>query len=79
MRCFSLSFPIIAFLYTPNQFGTFTVYGALLAFLGILATMRYEMAIPIAESDQEAKSLVHLVTPLDGRFLCRPLVVILSF
>lgn len=55
-----LSFPVIAFLYSPSQFGAFTVYGAVLAFLGILATMRYEMAIPIATSDKEAKSLVTL-------------------
>jgi len=55
-----ISFPIIAFLYTPSQFGAFTVYGAFLGFAGTVATLRYEMAIPIASTNREARSLVTL-------------------
>ena len=55
-----LSFPIVGLLYNPSQFGAYALYGALLAFAGIFATLRYEIAIPIAKRRREAVSLVAL-------------------
>lgn len=53
--------PIIALLYSPAQFGIYMLYGALLSFLAILVTFRYEVAISISKAAQEARSLVLLV------------------
>lgn len=54
------SFPVVGLLYSPSQFGEYALYGALLAFLGIVATLRYEMAIPIASNRRAAISLLSL-------------------
>jgi O-antigen/teichoic acid export membrane protein len=52
--------PVLTRLYTPADFGTLGVYAGLLTVLVSLAALQYEMAIPIARSDQEATDLLEL-------------------
>ncbi|PEI46378.1 lipopolysaccharide biosynthesis protein [Bacillus pseudomycoides] len=56
---FASSF-IIARIYSPNDFGLAGIYGSLLSFVLVLASLKYESAIPIAKNDEEALHLVVL-------------------
>lgn len=51
---------VLAGIYDPAEFGRFYVATGVGAILAILATGRYEMAIPLAEDDAEAAALVRL-------------------
>lgn len=55
-----LSLPIITRLYSPEEFGVFGVFFAFLTMVSIVAGMRYEIGIPIPESDEQAVSLLSL-------------------
>jgi len=61
-----LATPIITRLYTPQDFGVLAVYIGLLALFCVIASFRYEMAIPIPEMDEEAIDLVFLSLILVG-------------
>jgi len=63
------TYPIISRLFLPTDFGTFEQVHAIFVFLVILTSLRYESAIIIAKSDQEAKHLL---------ILCLGLVVLLT-
>lgn len=52
--------PILTRLYSPNEFGIWATYTSILALLSVVASLRYEMAIPIPESDTVAASLLIL-------------------
>ena len=54
------TYPIIARLFLPSDFGLFEQVNAIFAFLVVLTSLRYESAIIIAKSDQEAKNLLAL-------------------
>lgn len=58
--------PIITRLYTPQDFGILAVYIGLLALVSVIASFRYEMAIPVPENDDEAIDLVILSLILVG-------------
>jgi O-antigen/teichoic acid export membrane protein len=62
--------PLLTRLYTPEDFGLLAVYTGILAILGVIASLRYELAIPLPEDDQEA---VHIVT------LCLVIVLSMTF
>lgn len=49
-----LASPLLTRLYTPEDFGLFAVFAALLAILGVIASLRYQLAIPLPESDEKA-------------------------
>lgn len=49
-----LAAPILTRLYSPEDFGLLAVYASLLSLIGVLASLRYELAIPLPESDEEA-------------------------
>jgi len=55
-----LSSPILTRLYSPSSFGILAVYVSLLSFLLGIASWRYHMAIPLAESNQSVASLLVL-------------------
>ncbi len=55
-----LSMPIITRLYTPSDLGVLAVYTALLAIIGIGATLRYEFAYALPEEDRDAANLFGL-------------------
>ena len=50
--------PVLTRLYTPADFGVLVVYVAILAILVILASLRYESALPIPADDGEAFNLL---------------------
>ena len=52
--------PILTRLYGPESFGVFATFVSILALLNVVASMRYELAIPIPEDDDEAIALVWL-------------------
>ncbi|MFL1455736.1 lipopolysaccharide biosynthesis protein [Marinobacter sp. GN3S48] len=52
--------PILTRLYTPEDFGLLAVYAGILGILGVIASLRYQLAIPLPESDQEAASIAVL-------------------
>lgn len=51
-------------LYTPESFGQFTIFTSLLAIVGGIVTLKYELAIPLAKSEPEAINIFTL------SFLC---------
>lgn len=52
--------PILTRLYSPEEFGLLAVYAGLLGVLAVVASLRYQLAIPLPESDEEAASVVVL-------------------
>ena len=52
--------PILTRLYTPEDFGLLAVYAAILGLLSVVASLRYQLAIPLPESDKEAASIAVL-------------------
>lgn len=54
------SSPLIARLYPPADFGVLAVYTSMLSILLVLASLRYEMAIPLPDNDATAGALMVL-------------------
>ncbi len=54
--------PFLTRLYSPVEFGYLNVYSSMLSLLAVLASLRYEMAIPIAKSEVEAAGLLGVCT-----------------
>jgi O-antigen/teichoic acid export membrane protein len=52
--------PVLARLYTPNEYGVSGMYASVLAIISVVAMLRYESAIPISRSDLEAVNLIAL-------------------
>lgn len=55
-----LAAPILTRLYKPEDFGLLAVYASLLALIGVISCLRYELAIPLPEDDVEAANLAVL-------------------
>ena len=49
--------PWLTRLYTPEEFGVYHLFAALAANLAVVACARYEFALPLAQSDDEAAAL----------------------
>lgn len=52
--------PIITRLYTPDEYGILTTFMALMGILSVVGSLKYELAIPIAEDDFKALSIITL-------------------
>ena len=50
--------PILSRLYTPDAFGTAAVFGSITSIIGVVACLRYELAIVLPERDEDAASLL---------------------
>jgi O-antigen/teichoic acid export membrane protein len=50
--------PVLTRLYSPEQFGILSVYLAVLSILVVVASLRYELTLPLAESDEDAMNIV---------------------
>lgn len=61
-----LAAPVLTRLYTPEDFGLLAVYASLLALIGVVASLRYELAIPLPESDVDAANVTALCLGLVG-------------
>ncbi len=68
-----LAAPFIARLFTPSEIGVFAFYFSIVTIVGTVAAGRYEPAIAIAKTDEEALNLVTLSITLSF------LVSVLSF
>jgi len=55
-----LLLPVLTRLYSPEDFNTLSVYLALLGILGVIATLRFELAIPQPQCDEDAANLLAL-------------------
>jgi O-antigen/teichoic acid export membrane protein len=55
-----LALPVITRLYTPEDFSVLAVYAALLSMTGVVACLRFEIAIPIPADGFEAANLAAL-------------------
>jgi O-antigen/teichoic acid export membrane protein len=55
-----LALPVITRLYTPEDFSVLAVYAALLGMIGVVACLRFEIAIPLPSDDFEAANLMVL-------------------
>jgi len=53
-----LSSPLLTRLYKPDDFGLLAVYASVLSLFTVVASLRYQLTIPLPESDEEA---IHLV------------------
>jgi O-antigen/teichoic acid export membrane protein len=65
--------PLLTRLYTPADFGVLAVFSAFLGILGAVGSLRYELAIPLAEDDDRVVNLLGvslivalLITALTG-------------
>jgi lipopolysaccharide exporter len=56
----ALSTPVLTRLYSPADYGTLAVYAATVTVLLVVASLRYELAIPLPEDDTLAGSLLGL-------------------
>ncbi|KAA6184826.1 oligosaccharide flippase family protein [Thiohalocapsa marina] len=61
-----LAAPLLTRLYGPEDFGLVAVYGSLLALIGVISSLRYELAIPLPEDDGEAANVAALSLILVG-------------
>lgn len=52
--------PVLTRLYSPADFGAFGVYASLLGIITVIASLRYEYAIPLPEEEETAVNLVGL-------------------
>src|SRR3954471_16287753 len=50
--------PLLSRLYTPADFGLFSLVNAFAMVLGTVAALRYEMAIPLPRADDEARAVL---------------------
>jgi len=53
--------PILTRIYTPEDFGMFALYMAIVSIISVIATGRYEMAIMLPKDDEDVKSIVKLI------------------
>jgi len=56
--------PILTRLYAPEEFGLVALYMACVSVLAVIATARYEMAITLPKSDEDAACLVRFTLKL---------------
>ena len=55
-----LAAPLLTRLYSPEDFGLLAVYASLLALIGVVSSLRYELAIPLPEDDGDAANVAVL-------------------
>jgi O-antigen/teichoic acid export membrane protein len=52
--------PIITRLYTPEEFGLYSLFFSLVSILGLVSSLKYDQAIMLPKSDKDAQALVFL-------------------
>jgi O-antigen/teichoic acid export membrane protein len=50
--------PVLTRLYSPQQFGVLSVYTAILAIFVVLSSLRYDLTLPLAPTDEDAVNLM---------------------
>jgi O-antigen/teichoic acid export membrane protein len=52
--------PILTRIYTPSEFGLYSVFFALSSMVGLISSLRYEQAIMLPKSNRDAQALVFI-------------------
>lgn len=55
-----LASPVLTRLYSPDDFGLLAVFSSVLGILAVIASLRYEIAIPLPEDESEAANILVL-------------------
>lgn len=71
-----LAYLLLTRLYTPDDFGTFSIFYSYIEVLIILSTCKYELATVIAKDDQEASDIAHFTLRMNALFSLLLLIVI---
>ena len=71
--------PILTRIYTPEDFGIFALYLAIVGFISIVITARYEMAIVLPKSDEEAINVLALALLITVSLVALTTLFILLF
>ena len=71
--------PILTRVYTPEDFGIFALYLAIVGFISIVITARYEMAIVLPKSDEEAINVLALALLITLSLVVLSILTILLF
>lgn len=56
-----LAAPLLTRLYTPDDFGVLAVYVGILSLFSVIASLRYELAIPLPEEENDVVALTLLI------------------
>ncbi len=59
-----LASPLLTRLYSPEDFGLLAVYMSILAIIGVVSSLRYELAIPLPENKHDAANILILCVAL---------------
>ncbi|WBC15115.1 oligosaccharide flippase family protein [Micromonospora sp. WMMA1998] len=71
--------PLLARLYRPADFGVLAVIAALVLIVGTVAALRFEMAVPLPEREEDARALVRLgIAAAAGTAILGSVVVLLA-
>lgn len=55
-----LASPLLTRIYTPEEFGTLAVFTSFLSIVAVIASLRYELALPLPEEDETAANVLAL-------------------
>ncbi|WP_063856850.1 lipopolysaccharide biosynthesis protein [Grimontia celer] len=64
--------PILTRIYSPDEFGLFAIFMAIVSILGVVSTGRYELAIMLPKKDEDA-----LYVAISSFFICSLLSVVI--
>lgn len=71
-----LTLPFISRIYTPEQFGNYSNLIAIISILGVITTLRYDIAMAITNKDEERNNLLYLSVILNT-IICILILIIL--
>ncbi|NQD91917.1 oligosaccharide flippase family protein [Pseudomonas sp. CrR25] len=71
-----LAMPLLTRLYTPDEFGVLAVFTAVMSVILVISSMRYEFAIPLPRSQQNAQTLLFLALVINAGVAVVSLVLI---
>ena len=63
-----LAYLVLGRLFTPDDFGLYNIFYSYIEVLIILSTCKYELAIVVADSDEEASNITRLTLRLNAIF-----------
>lgn len=68
--------PLLTRLYTPEQFGVLAIFSSMLGVIVVVSSLRYELAIPLARSHQNGKSLLSIALGINCLFAALTLALV---
>lgn len=71
--------PILTRLYTPSEFGVYSMFYSIVTILGVISSWKYEQAIMLPKSTKDAQALLFLSIVITLGMVCLVGLVILVF